>query len=113
LETAQSFHRAAAVVLALILTLCLAAPALDATETAEQPAGKTESAEAADPEKGGDEEATEKKKKGPSFIAIPIFITEPAIGYGLGGAVAHFHRKSMRPIPARVRIPQRSPATPR
>jgi len=79
--------------MALILTLCLAAPALDATETAEQPAGNSEPAEAADSEKDGDEEATEKEKKGPSFIAIPIIITEPAVGYGLGGAVAHFHKK--------------------
>ena len=33
-----------------------------------------------------------KEKKGPSFLPIPIFITEPAIGYGLGAALTYFHR---------------------
>ncbi|MDH3816136.1 MAG: outer membrane protein assembly factor [Acidobacteriota bacterium] len=79
--------------MALILTLCLAAPALDATEKADKPASDNEAAKTTEPETDGDEEATEKKKKGPSFIAIPIIITEPAIGYGFGGAVAHFHKK--------------------
>jgi hypothetical protein len=39
------------------------------------------------------EAGSEKKEpqKGPSFIPIPIFITEPAIGYGLGAALAYFH----------------------
>ncbi|MFC2144395.1 hypothetical protein ACFLQM_01775 [Acidobacteriota bacterium] len=32
-----------------------------------------------------------KKKKGMSFIPVPIFITEPAIGYGFGAAVGYFH----------------------
>ena len=42
----------------------------------------------------GDQTVDEKKqKKGPSFIPIPIFITEPAIGYGLGAAVGYFHKK--------------------
>ena len=93
LETARSFRRVAAVFLALILTLCGAAPILDATEKADQPAGDKGAAEATGPETGNDEEAAKKEKKGPPFIAIPIFITEPAVGYGLGGAVAHFHKK--------------------
>jgi len=39
-----------------------------------------------------DEDGVKKKKK-KSFpiIPIPIFITEPAIGYGLGAAVGYFH----------------------
>ena len=88
LETAP---RVAVSVLALILTLCLAAPALDATEEADKPANDNEAAETTEPETDGDEKA--EKKKGPSIIAIPIIITEPAVGYGLGGAVAHFHKK--------------------
>ncbi|MEX1311342.1 MAG: BamA/TamA family outer membrane protein [Candidatus Sulfomarinibacteraceae bacterium] len=32
------------------------------------------------------------KRKGMSFIPIPIFITEPAIGNGLGAALGFFHR---------------------
>jgi hypothetical protein len=35
---------------------------------------------------------TKKEKKGPTFLPIPIFITEPAIGYGLGAALTYFHR---------------------
>jgi hypothetical protein len=92
----RSFRRAVAVFLTLILTLC-AVPIIDATESGDQPAGEQDSEEAVDTttdgdEKGGDEKAGE-KKKGPSFIAFPIFITEPAIGYGLGGALGHFHKK--------------------
>jgi hypothetical protein len=66
------------------------APILDAQEEENQP---TADGEAADSETDGDEQAGKKEEKGPSFIAIPIFITEPAVGYGLGGAVAHFHKK--------------------
>ncbi|MCK5377115.1 MAG: BamA/TamA family outer membrane protein [Acidobacteria bacterium] len=92
LETAQSFRRAAAVFLALILTLCAGVPSVGAQEEDDRPADVDQSAEAADSETGnGEEEA--KKKKAPSFLPIPIFITEPAIGYGLGGALAHFHKK--------------------
>jgi len=37
------------------------------------------------------------KGKGPSFIPIPIFITEPAIGYGLGAALGYFHPRKGEP----------------
>lgn len=39
------------------------------------------------------EKAKEKEtnRKGPRFLPIPIFITEPAIGYGLGAALTYFH----------------------
>jgi hypothetical protein len=41
-----------------------------------------------------DDGATEKKKKKSlPVIPIPIFITEPAIGYGLGAAVGYFHKR--------------------
>lgn len=40
------------------------------------------------PEKNSE---AKKEKKGPSFLPIPIFITEPAIGYGLGAALTYFH----------------------
>jgi len=78
--------------LTLCLCLCAAAPILNAQEEGAQPAGNSEPAEAADSEKGGDEEVAKKEKKGPPFIAIPIFITEPAVGYGLGGAAGYFHK---------------------
>jgi len=35
----------------------------------------------------------EEKKKGGKFLILPIFITEPAIGEGLGGGVVYFHNK--------------------
>jgi hypothetical protein len=35
--------------------------------------------------------AQKKGNQGPSIIPIPIFITEPAIGYGLGAAIGYFH----------------------
>ena len=66
--------------------------ALPATEGEDPEPPETDAAQTAETENGGDEEAAKKEKKGPSFIAIPIIITEPAVGYGLGGAVAHFHK---------------------
>ena len=91
-ELMRRYRCAASAFLTLFLCLCAAAPILNAQEEGAQPAGNSEPAEAADSEKGGDEEAAKKEKKGPPFIAIPIFITEPAVGYGLGGAVGYFHK---------------------
>jgi hypothetical protein len=92
-DSARSYLRAAAIALALILTMGPAVSLLDAQESEDQPAAENGVAEAVEPESGGDEEAAKKEKKGPSFIAVPIFITEPAVGYGLGGAVGYFHKK--------------------
>lgn len=36
---------------------------------------------------------TKKKKRSLPVIPIPIFVTEPAIGYGLGAAVGYFHKR--------------------
>ncbi len=90
-KPARPIRRAAAIALALILTMGVAAPGLHAQEDEEPAAGDPPAAEATEPETGGQEEV--KTKKGPPFIAIPIFITEPAVGYGLGGAVGYFHKK--------------------
>ena len=95
-DAVQGFRGAAAILLTVILTLC-AVPNLHATESGDQPAGDQEATKAADSGSGGDEKAGDekagKKKKGPSFIPIPIFITEPAVGYGLGAAIGYFHKK--------------------
>ena len=41
-----------------------------------------------------EKEPKEKKQgKGSSFIPLPIFITEPAIGYGFGAALGYFHNR--------------------
>ena len=67
---------------------------IHAQEKEDQPAAPNGGADAVEPETGEDQENGEKEgKKGPSIIPIPIFITEPAIGYGLGGAVGYFHKK--------------------
>lgn len=99
-EVAGQWPRGAVVVfLVLILTLC-ALPSLEATEKPDQPRSESEGARAADSEKSGKEEA-DKEKKGPSFIPIPIFITEPAIGYGLGAALGYFHKKKHEDEPTK------------
>jgi len=58
-----------------------------------QDKGDTEATERVDTdEDASDEEgAEEKKKKDFPFVPIPVFITEPAIGYGLGAAIGYFH----------------------
>ena len=40
-----------------------------------------------------DDPAGDKPKKSFPVIPIPIFVTEPAIGYGLGAAVGYFHKR--------------------
>jgi hypothetical protein len=78
-------------VLSLFLTICLAAPTLHA-EQAEDTADQSEAATNAETDQANDGETAE-KKMGPSFLPIPIFITEPAIGYGLGAALGYFHKR--------------------
>ena len=41
-------------------------------------------------EEGKEEEETEEVQEG-KFLALPIFITEPAIGEGLGVGLVYFH----------------------
>ena len=80
----SAFRVSTAALLVLMMLLCAGAPFVSAQEkVAEEPVEEP---------KSGDEKA-EKEKKGPSFIPIPIFITEPAIGYGLGAAIGYFHKK--------------------
>ena len=89
-RTDRSFRLALSFFLAVIL--CVTAPILVAQEQGDQaPSGQSET-EVAESETE-DEEKAGKEKKGPPFIAIPIFITEPAVGYGLGAAVGYFHKK--------------------
>jgi hypothetical protein len=73
----------------LVLSLFFSSPIVPAAganegdETTTDPGGSTDGTSGAE---------EKKKKKGPPFIAIPIFITEPAVGYGLGAAVGYFHK---------------------
>jgi hypothetical protein len=46
---------------------------------------------------------SEKPKKSRRFLPIPIFITEPAVGFGLGAAVGYFHpRKGEQDEPSLI-----------
>jgi hypothetical protein len=49
-------------------------------------------------EVGADDAGSGEKKR--RIIPIPIFVTEPAIGYGLGAAVAYFHDRKDEEEPA-------------
>lgn len=78
----------------LTIVLWVAVPIVDAQ--LETGSGSTTEAgimaDDAGPEGDSKDDASEEaKEKGPSFIPIPIFVTEPAIGYGLGAAFGYFH----------------------
>ncbi len=76
----------------LAVAVLLAVPVLEAQEEYSPGTEQEDPVEKVDPDDDSGERAEAKDtKKGPSFIPIPIFITEPAIGYGLGGAVGYFH----------------------
>jgi hypothetical protein len=60
-------------------------------EAQQQPTADSPVATADETTKNQKVENVKEDTKGPSFIPIPIFITEPAIGYGLGAALAYFH----------------------
>ena len=77
----RPLRQSTSAVLALCLSMFVAAPSLLATEGEAPESAESTAAQTAEPEKkdNGDE-ATEKQKKGPSFIPIPIIITEPAVG---------------------------------
>ena len=94
-KSVRTSHRFLSLIVSAFLIVCLAVPGLQAAdednETAENTEGESVSTEkTAD---GGGENDEKAKKKGPPFIAIPIFITDPAVGYGLGAAVGYFHKK--------------------
>jgi hypothetical protein len=86
-----------AVVALTVLTLTL----IGSPELAAQQEGSDVSTQSADDDtaqkkkkkKEKKQKAEGEEKKGPSLLPVPIFITEPAIGYGLGAAVGYFHKK--------------------
>ena len=81
-----------------ILSACLIGAIFCGNTTFAQEAhDETQSADGADTESSlansdGEEEVKEEEKGG-KFLILPIFITEPAIGEGLGGGVVYFHNK--------------------
>jgi hypothetical protein len=79
---------AATVVVGLVVTI-------PAQTLHTQEAEPSETSTVADDEPGekGKKKKKEKKARGGRFLPIPIFITEPAIGVGLGVALAYFHKR--------------------
>jgi len=80
-----------AVAVTLIVGLAVTIPARTLSAQEEGPSTATADTDEDSPKKA----KKEKKNKagGASFLPIPIFITEPAIGVGLGAALAYFHKK--------------------
>lgn len=91
--TAGSASRSALLAAFVVVGVLLATSAFGAEPTDDPPAdGDVETTvDTAGASTG--HEATKKPKTGPPVIAVPIFITEPAVGYGLGAAVGHCHKK--------------------
>ena len=73
----------------LLLSLLFCGADTYAQDPAEENAVTTETATSTE---GSSEEEQEESKRG-NFLVLPIFITEPAIGEGLGAGVVYFHKK--------------------
>lgn len=85
---------AAAVIFCLAVVMPARVP--DAQEAQEaQPSAV--SADSDDQSTSGTKKKAKKDKKKRKIVPIPIFITEPAIGVGLGAAVGYFHKKPQDP----------------
>ncbi len=72
---------------------------------ATEEASTAEADDAAPPSADREKPKKTKKVKDPNrgrFLPIPIFITEPAIGEGLGLALAYFHRQKGKPEENRI-----------
>lgn len=79
----------------LIALLALGAGPAFADQDTQHSAAETAAIENAGEEDQQEEQDPKKKPKDPNrgrFLPIPIFITEPAIGEGLGLVLAYFHR---------------------
>ncbi len=80
----------------LIPSVCLLVLAFYGTATLAQNVPEESAAtETGDTDTAVEESAGEKKEESTrgNFLVLPIFITEPAIGEGLGAGVVYFHKK--------------------
>ena len=90
----SALMRSAVVALTVLTVTLIGAPELAAQqETPEVSTQSTDDETAEKKKKKKKQKAEGEEKKGPSLLPVPIFITEPAIGYGLGAAVGYFHKK--------------------
>jgi len=92
------------------LSLALQGPGWARAEEPVPPRGG-EKTEGSDTQADTEDEGAPAESSGPSFIPIPTFITEPAIGYGLGVAVAYFHPREDAQGPPSGSVPPGLTAT--
>ena len=82
---------------AICLIACVIVVALFSTRVlAQEPAEEQPATTAGQSEDGAEsteDEAAKKKEDRGNFLVLPIFITEPAIGEGLGVGLIYFHKK--------------------
>ncbi|MEJ2483401.1 MAG: BamA/TamA family outer membrane protein [Gemmatimonadota bacterium] len=91
---------AATIVALLIIAISRPLPGLAHEDALGDDPGQTGSASETAGGSGHDERESDavEKKKGMNFIPVPIFITEPAIGNGLGAALGYFHRSKEKDV---------------
>jgi hypothetical protein len=97
----KALRMAMAAVIAFGLVVVVPASTLSAQET---DSSKTSAEAQKDSTKESKKEEKEKKAGGAGIVPIPIFVTEPAIGYGLGAAVGYFHPRKNEAEPEPVSI---------
>ena len=78
----------------VVWTMTLIIVLSSGTSVLAQEVSEPQSKAGAEPTEEPTDEDGKKKKKEMSVLPIPIFITEPAIGYGLGAAVGYFHPRN-------------------
>ena len=91
----RALRMATAAIVAFGLVAVVPASTVSSQETdssnASAEAEKDTTKESKKEEKQRKKEEKKKKAGGAGIVPIPIFVTEPAIGYGLGAAVGYFH----------------------
>ena len=102
----KALRIATAAIIAFGLVVVVPASTLSAQEadssTTSGEAEKDSTKESKKEEKKRKKEEKKKETGGAGIIPIPIFITEPAIGYGLGAAVGYFHPRKTETDPQPV-----------
>jgi hypothetical protein len=89
----SALTRSAAVALTVITVALIWSPQLAAREQGRDDSSSSIDDVSKKQNKQKKEKPEGEEKRGPKFIPVPIFITEPAVGYGLGGALGYFHPK--------------------
>jgi hypothetical protein len=91
----SALTRSAAVALTVIALAFIGPPQLRAQEQGRDVSSTSNDDVSKKQKKQKKEKPEDAEKRGPKFVPVPIFITEPAVGYGLGGALGYFHPKKI------------------